>query len=152
MTGGISLEDGGLWIEDSGAEVWGSKPVRMIGGCSNVEIAVPMSPDCVIYPWKTIPFCPISVTVPMLLCEVSSVPPMELTELAVDRRLAGNLLLDEPGLDVRSWLEKYDPRCENGDPGDPGSANARGDCDIVQREKTAWLVEEASAWSAASED
>lgn len=40
VTGGISLVLGGLWAEDAGAEVCGSRPVRTIGGCRSVEIAV----------------------------------------------------------------------------------------------------------------
>jgi hypothetical protein len=40
VTGGMSRVDGGLCVEDAGAEVCGSKPVLTIGGCSNVEIAV----------------------------------------------------------------------------------------------------------------
>lgn len=39
VTGGISLAVGGLCALEAGAETWGRRPVRTMGGCSNVEIA-----------------------------------------------------------------------------------------------------------------
>lgn len=38
-TGGMSREVGGLCALDAGAEVWGIRPVRTMGGWSRVEIA-----------------------------------------------------------------------------------------------------------------
>jgi hypothetical protein len=51
VTGGMSLVDGGLWLEVTEAAVCGSIPVRTIGGWSRVEIAefcqpVPIYADC----------------------------------------------------------------------------------------------------------
>lgn len=42
-TGAISLAVGGLCALEAGAEVCGSRPVRTIGGCNNVEMAVMVS-------------------------------------------------------------------------------------------------------------
>lgn len=39
----MSLAVGGLWALEAGAEVWGRRPVRTIGGCSSVDIAVAVS-------------------------------------------------------------------------------------------------------------
>jgi hypothetical protein len=38
-TGGMSRAVGGLCALDAGAEVWGMRPVRTIGGWRRVEIA-----------------------------------------------------------------------------------------------------------------
>lgn len=40
VTGGISRLVGARWVEEAGAEVWGSSPVRTMGGWSNVDMAV----------------------------------------------------------------------------------------------------------------
>jgi hypothetical protein len=39
VTGGISRGVGGLCALDAGADVWGIRPVRTIGGCRSVDIA-----------------------------------------------------------------------------------------------------------------
>ena len=39
VTGGISRAVGGLCALEAGAEVWGTRPVRTIGGCRRVDIA-----------------------------------------------------------------------------------------------------------------
>jgi hypothetical protein len=38
-TGGMSRAVGGLCALEAGAEVWGSNPVRTMGGCRRVEMA-----------------------------------------------------------------------------------------------------------------
>jgi hypothetical protein len=41
-TGGISLVDGGLWVLEAGADVWGTRPVRTIGAWRSVDMAAMM--------------------------------------------------------------------------------------------------------------
>lgn len=43
VTGGISRAVGGLWALEAGADVCGIRPVRTIGGCSRVDIAISVS-------------------------------------------------------------------------------------------------------------
>jgi hypothetical protein len=40
VTGGISLAEGGRCPAEAWAAVYGSMPVRTIGGCSSVEMAM----------------------------------------------------------------------------------------------------------------
>lgn len=68
---------------EAGAEVWGSRPVRTMGGWSRVEMA----------------FWPDSRTAsPQVPLELSREPPMECMELAVESRRGwnGRLGLREP--------------------------------------------------------
>lgn len=41
VTGGMSLMDGGRWLEEAVAVVWGTMPVRIMGGVRSVEMAEP---------------------------------------------------------------------------------------------------------------
>ena len=43
VTGGMSFAVGGLWALEAGADIWGRSPVRTIGGCNSVEIAMTVS-------------------------------------------------------------------------------------------------------------
>lgn len=78
VTGGISRAVGGLWALEGGTEVWGTRPVRTMGGCRRVDMAMHVSD----YPRSdalNVPFRLVSCT-PCQLNEVSSVPPTECVE------------------------------------------------------------------------
>ena len=86
VTGGISRAVGGLCALDAGAEVCGINPVLTIGGCRSVDIArscqLPKNQE---QSW-ILPFWPDSLS-PCQFDAVSSVPPIECIELAVEPRL-----------------------------------------------------------------
>ena len=71
VTGGMSLDEGGLWALEADAAVCGTRPVRTMGGWSRVEMA----------------FCPDSLMEARRSGrEVFRMPPMEPVELAVEVR------------------------------------------------------------------
>jgi hypothetical protein len=82
------LAVGAFTPEEAWEAVYGSMPVRTIGGCNKVEMASisqsrDMVPKCAVYA----PFWLCSLTAPMLFLKpLSRAPPTECIELAVDPR------------------------------------------------------------------
>lgn len=100
VTGGMSRVEGGLCVAEAGAEVCAMSPVRTIGGCKSVEIALrnQLAKPRIICLLKKdqLPFLPVSITVPSFDCdEISRDPPTELVVLAIDSR---RWYLDAEGL------------------------------------------------------
>lgn len=111
VTGGMSRAVGGLCALDAGAEVWGTKPVRTIGGWRSVDMATDMLASSQCRGAYNTPFCPDSNTVSPQF-PWSNAPPTECIEPAVE----GLRELTEPCL-LPVWKGKSG-RCVCGEVGD----------------------------------